>query len=139
MDDFLIGGASAVMLIVLVLQLGKTYGLNSRMIPLLAAVLGVGFSVLAAFAGIYPDIQWWVEKVVLGLLVGLSAIGFHSATKFYQQEAQERALQDEAQEEQTITTATVTATPQGVSKEVEVVPIAPTLTAGGTPPQGGTL
>lgn len=137
--EVVLGGMTVTALIVLLVQFLKNYGLASNWIPVVGAVLGILFTVVGAMAAIYPDFGWWVNLVIQGFTVGLAAIGFHSANQHYQRTAEVKELKQQAEEEQTITTATVTATPQGVSKEVEVMPVAPTLTAGGTPPQGGTL
>lgn len=123
MDDFLIGGVSAAMLIVLLLQLCKTYGLSGKLVPIIAAILGITFSVLSALAEVYPDLAWGIRITVTGLILGLSAIGFHSATTYYQQRAEERDLKEAAQEQQATIVATATATPDTVRKEVEVQPV----------------
>lgn len=123
MSDIVIGGASATIVIVLAIQFAKSYGLDSKYAPLMAAILGICASLLVALDENGGNTAYWVNVAVRGFVYGLSAVGFQSAASALQREADKKQLVNTAQENQTETTATVVANPQGVTTEVAVEPV----------------
>ena len=59
----------------------KALGLPSRDAPLAAIASGVVLSVLAQVVVGYPGLGPWVDHVVLGLMVGLGAVGVDASVK----------------------------------------------------------
>ena len=59
--------------IIAIVQLAKMFNMPSRFAPLLAVILGVGLNLSN---GIF-----YVEKVIEGIIIGLSAAGLYSSTK----------------------------------------------------------
>lgn len=137
MDDIIIGGSSAAIVIVMAIQIAKSYGMDSKYAPLVAAGLGVLASLLVAMDENGGNTSYWVNVAIRGFMYGLSAIGFQSASAALQREADKKQLVNTAQQDQTETTATVVANPQGVTTEVEIEPVdtptPPPTVAGGTP------
>ena len=81
MQEWLIFGVPAVALIVVLVELAKRYGLDSRYAPLASIAFGVLFAVLGRLAEIHPGVAEWYEVVVIGLLAGLTASGLYSGQK----------------------------------------------------------
>lgn len=78
MDLELIGGVSAVVVIVGIIEIVKTvFGLDSKLAPVLAIALGL----VASFGWTYYSDTAAYEAVIVGLTVGLSAVGLYSGTK----------------------------------------------------------
>lgn len=78
MDIELIGGISAVVIIIGLIEVVKTVcGLDSKLAPVLAIVLGLAASFGLAY---YSDTVAF-EAVVTGLAIGLSAVGLYSGSK----------------------------------------------------------
>jgi len=77
MDIELIGGISAVVIIIGLLQVLKGFGLDAKLTPVVAVVLGLAVSLGLSY---YGETKAF-EAVVFGLAVGLSAVGLYSGTK----------------------------------------------------------
>lgn len=76
-DLELVGGVSAIPIILGLVQLAKMFGLKEKYAPLLAVVLGELFSLGLHF---YSDRTWYIA-VIGGLVIGLSSIGLYSGTR----------------------------------------------------------
>ncbi|RJX24740.1 MAG: hypothetical protein C4554_08345 [Dethiobacter sp.] len=76
-DVELIGGVSAIAIILGLVQLARMLGLSEKYASLLTVALGLLASVGYHF---YSD-QMWYESVIVGLVLGLSAIGLYTGTK----------------------------------------------------------
>lgn len=135
MSDILIGGSSATIVIVLIIQLAKSYGMDGKYAPLAAALLGILASLLVAMDENGGNTSYWVNVAVRGFVYGLAAVGFQSASASLQKEADKKQLVSTAQEDQTITKATTTSTPEKVTTDVVVKPIGGTSESGTIPPQ----
>lgn len=78
MDFELFGGISAVFIIIGLIEAFKSvFGLDIKMAPVVAVVLGL----IASFGMAYYSETKAFEAVVMGLAVGLSAVGLYSGTK----------------------------------------------------------
>jgi hypothetical protein len=77
MDIELIGGISAVVIIIGLLQVLKGFGLDAKFTPIVAVVLGLAVSLGLSYFGETKAF----EAVVFGLAVGLSAVGLYSGAK----------------------------------------------------------
>jgi len=77
MDIELIGGISAVFIIIGLIQALKNFGLDTKLAPVVAIILGLAVSFGLAYFGETKAF----EAIVLGLAVGLSAVGLYSSTK----------------------------------------------------------
>ena len=78
MDIVLSEGISAVAIIILLVQVSKSLGMNTKYAPLLAIVLGVALSMgFSYFSGGGITFQ----AVILGIAVGASSVGLFSVTK----------------------------------------------------------
>lgn len=78
MDIELIGGISAVIVIVgLIEVLKRVFGMDAKLAPVVAVVLGLG----ASFGVTYFGETEVFKAIVLGLAVGLSAVGLYSGSK----------------------------------------------------------
>lgn len=76
MNDQLLFGVAVVPAIIGLTQLCKEIGIPGRFAPLVAVIFGV----LAALAQVYAG-QWpWIPAVILGVSLGLSAVGLYSTT-----------------------------------------------------------
>lgn len=128
-QDFLIGGASAAALILIVVQLFKMYGMPSKFAPLLSILLGVGFGVLSELEqpDIGPPIARWTAATIRGFLVGASASGIYAMISFSQQKVDER-LTEEAIERGDVVEAEVVSRPA----ETSLIPSTNTLSEGDT-------
>jgi len=73
--DFTVYGIAIIPLIVGLIQLAKKFGFPSRLAPLLSLVLGF----TAAFIYIAPGNP--KEAILVGLVIGLSAVGLYSGGK----------------------------------------------------------
>lgn len=77
MDLELIGNISAVVIIIGIIQVFKAFGLETKLAPVVAIVLGLAMSFGYSF---YGETKVF-EAVVVGLALGLSAVGLYSGTK----------------------------------------------------------
>lgn len=78
MDLELVGGISAVVVIIGLIQVFKAVlGLDQKFAPVVAVVLGL----MASFGLSYYGETKVFEAIVMGLAVGLSAVGLYSGTK----------------------------------------------------------
>lgn len=79
--DFAIFGIPAAVIIVLLLQVCKHYGLASRWAVLVAIGLGLAFSVAVYLATTSVEFAVWFQVAMAGLMTGLAAAGFYSGQK----------------------------------------------------------
>lgn len=77
MDLELIGGVTAIGLIVAIVQLIKTAGFPAKYAGVLALLLGL----IVAFVYTYFSVTAWYQALVLGLALGLAAAGAWSTAK----------------------------------------------------------
>jgi membrane associated rhomboid family serine protease len=77
MDFELIAGVSAIFVIMAVIEIFKSFGLNQKYSPIFAVILGLVFSFAMAFYG--NTVEY--ESAIKGLIVGLSAVGLYSGVK----------------------------------------------------------
>ncbi|GEM_PF-1168588 len=68
-------GIELVPLIIIIVGLFINYGLPKKFAPLIAIVIGT------IFAFLYSGLTDWREKILLGLVMGLNAVGLHSGLK----------------------------------------------------------
>ncbi|MDO9534371.1 MAG: hypothetical protein Q7J85_03340 [Bacillota bacterium] len=73
----LIGGVSAIAIILGIVQMARTLGLKEKYAPLLTVALGL----LASIGYQFYSQQAWYEAVIGGLVIGLSAIGLYTGTR----------------------------------------------------------
>ena len=77
MDFELITDGSAILVIIAIIQMIKSFGLNQKYSPIIAVILGIGFSLVMAYYG--NTVEY--EAIIKGLIVGLGAVGLYSGTK----------------------------------------------------------
>ena len=75
--DLEIFGVSAVLVIIGLVQIAKSLGLPTRY----AGVASVGLGVLTSLGYTYYVDAPWLQAVMVGLAIGLSAAGLYSGTK----------------------------------------------------------
>lgn len=73
----MVGGASAIAIVLGLVQLAKKMGLKEKYCPLLSTLLGL----LISLGYYYYNYKTWYEAVIIGLVIGLSAMGLYSGTK----------------------------------------------------------
>jgi L-lactate permease len=76
-DLELISGVSAIPIILGLVKLARMIGLKEKYAPLLTVALGE----LASITYYFYSNQTWYEAVIVGLILGLSAIGLYSGTR----------------------------------------------------------
>ena len=76
-DLELVGGISAVAIIIGLVQLARRFGVAEKYTPFLSIVLGL----LASGSYYYFGDQKWFEALIIGLALGLSSIGFESTAR----------------------------------------------------------
>lgn len=141
--DFLIGGASASLIIMLFIQMIKSYGLPSRIAPLAAIILGVSFSVLSEWATPtvttepVTEVARWVTASVRGFMVGLGAVGIYAVTKNAQDTIDKHRAED-VQESGDAVLATVVSPDPQAEEGGAVVEIAPPAIGGTNGTDRGT-
>lgn len=81
MPELIVFGAPAVGLIIVLVELAKHYGLNTRCAPLVAIGAGVVFSLLGKVASMHALFAEWYEVIVIGVVAGLIAAGLYSGQK----------------------------------------------------------
>ncbi len=79
--ELIVFGIPAAVIIVMLIELCKQYGLQSRWAVLVAIGLGVAFSIALYLASISVEFATWFKVVMAGLMTGLAAIGFYSGQK----------------------------------------------------------
>lgn len=77
MDIQLIGNISAVAIIIGIIQALKNFGLDTKMAPVVAIILGLAISFGLSY---YGETKAF-EAVVMGLAIGLSSVGLYSGSK----------------------------------------------------------
>lgn len=77
MDFDLITGGSAVLLIVAIIQIAKSFGMDTKYSPIVSVIIGVAASLALAY---YGESMEFIA-VARGLFVGLSAVGLYSGVK----------------------------------------------------------
>lgn len=85
MQELVLFGVPAAVLIIVLVDLAKGYGLDSRWAPLAAIGLGILFAALGQLATQYPGFALWYEIVIVGLVTGLTAAGLYSGQKAVRQ------------------------------------------------------
>ncbi len=73
--DLVVGGVAVSGLIVGMVTVARLVGLPSRLAPVAAVVFGLAAGYVAHTAGTVPDL---LTGLVIGLQLGLSAVGIHS-------------------------------------------------------------
>lgn len=81
MEPLQIAGVAGVVIIPLVLQVAKHYGLDHRWAPAAALILGVLFAVLVHVSGASAVVATWAEVIVTGLMTGFASAGLYSGQK----------------------------------------------------------
>jgi len=76
-DFDLITGGSAVLLIVAIIQIAKSFGMDTKYSPIISVIIGVAASLALAY---YGESMGFIA-VARGLFVGLSAVGLYSGVK----------------------------------------------------------
>lgn len=125
-SSVVIGGMSAMILIPKIINILKLYMQIDRWIPLLCVSMGIGLAFLAEWARVNPIVAWVTATIVVGFVLGLSAMGNRSADNSLEQKANEATLKQTATDEQTKTTATVVVSPGTLTRDVDVQPIGDT-------------
>ena len=77
MDTQILFGIAVVPAVVGLVEVGKDLGLPTRAAPAAAVAFGVLASMAQLYAGTWP----WIQAVVLGVALGLSASGLYSGAK----------------------------------------------------------
>ena len=78
MDFELIAGGSAMLVILAVVELVKgVFGIDAKLAPIISVCLGLVFSIAYSF---YGDTVLY-EAIIMGLIVGLGAVGLYSGPK----------------------------------------------------------
>ena len=79
--DFAVFGIPAAVIIVVLVQVFKQYGLQSKWAVLVAMALGIGLSVCIYLASISVQFAVWFKVVMAGLMTGLAAAGLYGGQK----------------------------------------------------------
>lgn len=79
--DFAVFGIPAAVVIVVLVQVFKQYGLQSKWAVLVAMGLGIGLSVCIYLASISVQFAVWFKVVMAGLMTGLAAAGLYGGQK----------------------------------------------------------
>ena len=77
MSDLVIRGIPVIAIVIGLVEYAKSWGLDTKYAALLSMGLGVVASLTIQLAVVYPEISPWVEAVVMGLVVGMSATGLY--------------------------------------------------------------
>ena len=73
----MVGGASAIAVVLGLVEVAKRLGLKEKFCPLLSIFLGLFISLGYHFY----NHKIWYEAVIVGLTIGLSAVGLYAGTK----------------------------------------------------------
>ncbi len=73
----MVGGASAIAIVLGLVQVAKRLGLKEKYCPLLSTLLGL----LISLGYHFYSYKTWYEAVIFGLIIGLSAVGLYSGTR----------------------------------------------------------
>ncbi len=76
-----IGGVAVVPLIIAIVALAKSLGLENRWAPLAAVLIGVLIMAGNQAAQVVPGFGDWYNVILWGLAAGLMAVGLYSGTK----------------------------------------------------------
>lgn len=116
MEDFLVGGASAAAIIMILVQLAKSKGLSSDNAPILAIMLGIAFGILSELEQpeVGPPIARWTVAVIKGFMVGATSSGLYALIKSTQSTVDARKT-EEAIERGEVIEAEVTSRPAQTS------------------------
>ena len=76
MNNQILFGVVIVPAVIGLVQVAKDIGLPSRFAPAAA----VGFGILAGLAQIYASRWAWIQAIVVGIALGLSAVGLYAGT-----------------------------------------------------------
>ena len=79
--DFAIFGISAVLLVKLMVNIIKQYGLSTKLALPAAVVLGVLLSILNQVAILFPEFAFWYKTIWTGVVVGLVAAEVYDVGK----------------------------------------------------------
>lgn len=77
LPDLVIGGIPVIAIIIGLVEYIKSWGLGSKYAALVAMSLGILASVTVQLTVVYPGASPWVEAVVIGLVIGMSATGLY--------------------------------------------------------------
>lgn len=80
-ENWLIFGIPAIALIIAIVELAKHYGMDSRWAPLLSIGMGILFAIIGQLAQMYPIVEMWYSRIILGIVGGLMASGIYSGQK----------------------------------------------------------
>lgn len=73
----MVGGASAIAVVLGLVEVAKRLGLREKYCPLLSLFFGL----LISLGYYFYNQNTWYEAVIIGLIVGLSAVGLYSGAK----------------------------------------------------------
>jgi hypothetical protein len=73
----MVGGASAIAIILGLVQVARRLGIKEKYCPLLSTVLGL----LISFGYHFSNYKTWYEALIIGLVLGLSSVGLYSGTR----------------------------------------------------------
>jgi hypothetical protein len=73
----MVGGASAIAIILGLVQVARRLGLKEKYCPLLSTVLGL----LISLGYHFFNHKTWYEALIIGLVLGLSSVGLYSGTR----------------------------------------------------------
>ena len=79
--DFAVFGIPAAVIIVVLIEVLKRYGLESKWAVLVAMGLGVVLSVCIHLASISAAFAIWFKVIMAGLMTGLAAAGLYGGQK----------------------------------------------------------
>lgn len=94
-SSIILYGLSGSILVTMLVQVARTFGLPPRFAP--PAAIIAGFIVSAAFHAAQPGpwgstLNWWIQTVIDGLQLGLGGAGIYSLTTAHQKAKDEEAL-----------------------------------------------
>lgn len=77
--DAVIAGVPVAALVIAGVAMTTGFGLSRRYAPLVAIAWGVGLMLLVQLAAAFPGVGDWIEALVVGVAIGLGAVGGHAA------------------------------------------------------------
>ena len=81
MNEVLLFGVAIPSLVALLVQMLKTFGMDTRFAPAAALVSGIVLTYLAQFVDTYPQIVPYVYPIIYGLVVWGSSTGLYELGK----------------------------------------------------------